>query len=110
MLVRQALLARREDCAFFGRTLTLAPQVALFVTFNPSYRGRSELPENMKMLLRPIAMVVPSYLQIAEILFYAEGFEAAQNLAVKTTTLYRLCSEQVCICICIYIYIYYFPF
>ena len=52
-----------------------------FVTFNPSYSGRTELPDNLKKFFRPIAMVIPDYKIIAENLFYSLGFIRAPELA-----------------------------
>ena len=77
-----------------GRQVGLNPNMAIFITMNPGYAGRSNLPDNLKKLFRPLAMNKPDRQLIAQVMLYSQGFRLAENLANKIVPFFKLCHEQ----------------
>ena len=73
--------------------LAIEDTVGFFITMNPGYAGRTELPENLKAQFRSCAMVVPDLVLICENMLMSEGFTMAKVLAKKMTVLYKLSKE-----------------
>ncbi|XP_040887758.1 dynein heavy chain 2, axonemal [Toxotes jaculatrix] len=92
--ILSALSAGQSKFHFDGQHIRLVWSCGIFITMNPGYAGRTELPDNLKSMFRPISMVVPDSTLIAEIILFGEGFNNCKLLAKKVFTLYSLAVQQ----------------
>ncbi|KAK5965130.1 hypothetical protein GCK32_004027, partial [Trichostrongylus colubriformis] len=77
-----------------GKRLNVNPNIGIFITMNPGYSGRSNLPDNLKQLFRSLAMTQPDRQLIAQVMLFSQGFRTAEVLANKIVPLFILCKEQ----------------
>jgi len=76
------------------KEVKLNPNMGIFITMNPGYAGRSNLPENLKQLFRQMAMTKPNSSLIAEVMLFSQGFQTAESLCGKIVSLFDLCKDQ----------------
>ncbi|KAE8290025.1 Cytoplasmic dynein 1 heavy chain 1 Cytoplasmic dynein heavy chain 1 Dynein heavy chain, cytosolic [Larimichthys crocea] len=77
-----------------NKQVKVSPEMAIFITMNPGYAGRSNLPDNLKKLFRSLAMTKPDRQLIAQVMLYSQGFRTAEILAKKIVPFFKLCDEQ----------------
>ncbi|KAJ3224095.1 Dynein heavy chain 10, axonemal [Clydaea vesicula] len=92
--IQNALVMGLKRFQFEGNEIALDKKTGIFITMNPGYAGRTELPDNLKALFRPVVMAVPDLELICEIMLFSEGFTLAKSLAKKMVVLYKLGKGQ----------------
>lgn len=77
-----------------GRHFSVHANTGLFITMNPGYAGRSNLPDNLKKLFRSVAMSRPDKELIAEVMLYSQGFSQAKGLARQAVPFFDACAVR----------------
>ncbi|KAJ3328734.1 Dynein heavy chain 10, axonemal, partial [Blyttiomyces sp. JEL0837] len=92
--IQNALVMGLKRFQFEGNEIALDRKTGIFITMNPGYAGRTELPDNLKALFRPVVMAIPDLELICENMLFSEGFTMAKGLAKKMVVLYKLAKGQ----------------
>lgn len=76
------------------RRVSVRPDTGIFITMNPDYAGRSQLPSNLKKLFRSVAMTFPDRQLIAQVTLFAQGFRHAEAVAARVVPFFESCQKQ----------------
>ncbi|KAI5805001.1 dynein heavy chain, N-terminal region 1-domain-containing protein [Geopyxis carbonaria] len=92
--LKQAIADPESQIELVGRQLGVHRNTGIFITMNPGYAGRSNLPDNLKKLFRSVAMSKPDKELIAEVMLYSQGFAQAKQLAKQTVPFFDSCAVR----------------
>lgn len=95
-VIQDAIKEKTSNIKILGRNVDVDFNAGIFVTLNPAgkgYGGRSNLPDNLKALFRPVAMGRPDNDLIAEVYLYSEGFVADKSFGRKIVSLFTLSKQ-----------------
>ncbi|GAB7350693.1 hypothetical protein MBLNU459_g1254t2 [Dothideomycetes sp. NU459] len=92
--LRKSTTEQKAQIELVGRQLVVHPNTGMFITMNPGYAGRSNLPDNLKKLFRSVAMSKPDKELIAEVMLYSQGFSQAKPLSRQTVPFFDQCANR----------------
>lgn len=93
-IIYDGLRAQAKHVPFKKQHVEVNRDLAIFITTNPAYMFRSEMPDNLKTLFRPIAVTFADKQMICEIRFYAEGYSLSALISQKLVTCFDVMEQQ----------------
>ncbi|POS87247.1 cytoplasmic dynein-like protein 1 heavy chain 1 [Erysiphe pulchra] len=92
--LKKGIQDAKSQIELIGRQIKVDMNTGIFITLNPGYAGRSNLPDNLKKLFRSVAMSKPDKELIAEVMLYSQGFTQAKNLSKQAVPFFEKCSAM----------------
>lgn len=92
--LRKSTDQQKAQIELIGRQLVVHSNTGLFITMNPGYAGRSNLPDNLKKLFRSVAMSKPDKELIAEVMLFSQGFSEAKKLSRQIVPFFDHCASR----------------
>ncbi|KIX04416.1 uncharacterized protein Z518_05284 [Rhinocladiella mackenziei CBS 650.93] len=92
--LRNSTNEQKAQIDLAGRRFKVNPNSGLFITMNPGYAGRSNLPDNLKKLFRSVAMSKPDKELIAEVMLFSQGFKQAEEISSQVVPFFDHCAQR----------------
>ncbi|KAF2152302.1 hypothetical protein K461DRAFT_241389 [Myriangium duriaei CBS 260.36] len=92
--LRRSTPEKKAQIELIGRQLHVHQNTGMFITMNPGYAGRSNLPDNLKKLFRSVAMSKPDKELIAEVMLFSQGFSLAKDISRQTVPFFEQCNRR----------------
>ncbi|KAL6719365.1 dynein heavy chain [Lecanora helva] len=92
--LKHGIESGNSEIELAGRQFSVNSNTGIFITMNPGYAGRSNLPDNLKKLFRSVAMSKPDKELIAEVMLFSQGFKEAKKISKQTVPFFDGCAAQ----------------
>jgi len=92
--LRNSTNEEKAQIDLVGRRFRVNQNSGIFITMNPGYAGRSNLPDNLKKLFRSVAMSKPDKELIAEVMLFSQGFKQAKEIATQVVPFFDHCAQR----------------
>lgn len=92
--IEMGLKSKSCDIELLSRKTPLKDGTGIFITMNPSYSGRANLPDNLKKLFRSFSMKSPDSEIIGEVLLSSWGFKSSKALSEKVVRFFKLLASR----------------
>ncbi len=93
--IKNAFNEHKNDFFFEGSLIKFKGQCAWFATVNPGYTSRKDLPENLRVIFRPVSIIAPDAEKITEVKLFAAGFATASILVTKLIDFCNQCKNLI---------------
>lgn len=92
--LRNSTHEQKAQVELVGRQFKVNQSTGIFITMNPGYAGRSNLPDNLKKLFRSVAMSKPDKELIAEVMLFSQGFKQAKSISKQVVPFFEHSSQK----------------
>jgi len=91
--LKKAKESNAKNVQFLDKSVDLKPNCGVFITLNPAYAGRTEMPESLNAYCKEIKMGRPDFQPIINVSLFAKGFEDSEDLSKRLIELFHNLKE-----------------